>query len=83
MSNKKHKKQAPYINKTIEPLFDLDTVENEVLDNDEASITVPKKTKCPVVSYNKYSNVIVFEYKGTLMQTNDYNYDGSGFIEWE
>lgn len=40
-----------------------------------------RKKKCRVVSYNKYSGVIVYEdSKGQLVQTNAIKYDGSGYV---
>lgn len=40
-----------------------------------------RKKKCRVVSYNKYSGVIVYEdSKGRLVQTNAIEYDGSGYV---
>lgn len=41
----------------------------------------PRKKKCRVVSYNKYSGVIVYvNPKGVLVQTNAIKYDGSGYV---
>ena len=41
----------------------------------------PKKKKCKVVSYNKYSNVIVYlDANGKLVQTNAIKYDNSGYV---
>jgi hypothetical protein len=41
----------------------------------------PKKKKCKVVSYNKYSNVIVYlDTNGKLIQTNTIEYDNSGYV---
>ena len=40
-----------------------------------------RKKKCRVVSYNKYSGVIVYvNPKGVLVQTNAIKYDGSGYV---
>lgn len=39
--------------------------------------------RCPVVSYNPFSNVLVYERDGQLIQTNAITYDGSGFVEVE
>lgn len=39
--------------------------------------------RCPVVSYNPFSNVLVYDKDGQLIQTNDIVYDGSGFVEVE
>lgn len=40
-----------------------------------------KKVKCVVVSYNKYSGVIVYRKPdGQLVQTNAIKYDGSGYV---
>ena len=45
------------------------------------SKTQRRKRKCRVVSYNKYSGVIVYEdVKGQLVQTNAISYDGSGYV---
>lgn len=41
-----------------------------------------KSIKCPVVHYNKARNIVVFDYKGTQIQTNAITYDGSGFVTW-
>jgi len=41
----------------------------------------PRKRKCRVVSYNKYSGIIVYiDAKGELVQTNAIEYDGSGYV---
>lgn len=41
----------------------------------------PRKKKCKVVSYNKYSNVIVYlDTNGKLIQTNTIKYDNSGYV---
>lgn len=37
----------------------------------------------PVVSYNKYSKVLVYNRDGQLIQTNVIAYDGSGYVEAE
>lgn len=45
------------------------------------SKTQPRKRKCRVVSYNKYSGIIVYvDAKGELVQTNAIKYDGSGYV---
>lgn len=40
-------------------------------------------TKCRVVSYNPFSNIVVYERDGQLIQTNAIQYDGSGYVEVE
>lgn len=46
--------------------------------------TAVVKKRCKVVSYNKHSNVLVYERDGNLIQTNAiHDYDGSGFVEVE
>lgn len=45
------------------------------------SKALPRKRKCQVVSYNKYSGIIVYvDAKGELVQTNAIKYDGSGYV---
>lgn len=45
------------------------------------SKALPRKRKCRVVSYNKYSGIIVYvDAKGELVQTNAIKYDGSGYV---
>ena len=45
------------------------------------SKALPRKRKCRVVSYNKYSGIIVYvDAKGELVQTNAIKYDGSGSV---
>lgn len=45
------------------------------------SKALPRKRKCQVVSYNKYSGIIVYvDTKGELVQTNAIKYDGSGYV---
>lgn len=45
------------------------------------SKALPRKRKCRVVSYNKYSGIIVYvDAKGKLVQTNAIKYDGSGYV---
>lgn len=45
------------------------------------SKALPRKRKCRVVSYNKYSGIIVYvDAKGELVQTNAIKYDGSGHV---
>lgn len=40
-----------------------------------------KKQRCRVVSYNKYSGVIVYkDSNGQLVQTSAIKYDGSGYV---
>lgn len=45
------------------------------------SKALPRKRKCRVVSYNKYSGIIVYvDAKGELVQTNAIKYDGGGYV---
>lgn len=45
------------------------------------SKALPRKRKCRVVSYNKYSGIIVYvDARGELVQTNAIKYDGSGYV---
>lgn len=45
------------------------------------SKALSRKRKCRVVSYNKYSGIIVYvDAKGELVQTNAIKYDGSGYV---
>ena len=44
------------------------------------SKALPRKRKCQVVSYNKYSGIIYVDAKGELVQTNAIKYDGSGYV---
>lgn len=45
------------------------------------SKALPRKRRCRVVSYNKYSGIIVYvDAKGELVQTNAIKYDESGYV---
>lgn len=39
--------------------------------------------RCPVISYNKWSHVLVYERDGELIQTNSLAYNGEGYVEVE
>ena len=39
--------------------------------------------RCPVVSYNPYSKVLVYSRDGQLIQTNAVDYHGEGYVEVE
>lgn len=39
--------------------------------------------RCPVISYNKWSNVLVYDRDGELIQTNALQYNGEGYVEVE
>ncbi len=39
--------------------------------------------RCPVVSFNPFSNVLVYERDGQLIQTNALEYHGEGYVEVE
>lgn len=40
-------------------------------------------TRCPVVSYNPFSKVLVYNRDGHLIQTNAIDYHGEGYVEVE
>ena len=39
--------------------------------------------RCPVISYNKWTNILVYEKDGVLIQTNAIDYHGEGYVEVE
>ena len=39
--------------------------------------------RCPVISYNPWSKVLVYERDGELIQTNSLPYNGEGYVEVE
>lgn len=55
---------------------ELSTTDKEI----EAAVVLKRY---PVVSYNKYSKVLVYNRDGQLIQTNAIAYDGSGYVEAE
>lgn len=51
------------------------------MDKGKNKQTANKLIKCPVISYNPYSGVIVYSKKGKIYQTNAIiNYDGKGYV---
>ena len=71
------------------PVIDAEYVETETVqpvekvEPDKEILCGVVLTRCPVVSYNKWSNVIVYERDGQLYQTNALDYHGEGYVEVE
>ena len=81
---KKKHKEAVVIDAVFEPVGEqrAEATKAEAPEDKEILCGVVLQ-KCPVVSFNPFSNVLVYERDGQLIQTNAMVYDGSGFIEVE
>lgn len=62
-----------------ETLDDSSVVESKM----QEVLTAVVLTKCPVISYNRNSGVLVYERDGKLIQTNTIQYSGEGYVEVE
>ena len=85
------KKNSIVIDAVFEPVEDIaENVDEAVEESAQDPATEEREVlcgvvlkRCPVVSYNKYSNVLVYERDGQLIQTNAIDYHGEGYVEVE
>ena len=88
---KKNYNYEPVTEETVEVFEEAvfipaDKIEAEAVEatNCEPEImTAVVLRRCPVVSYNPSSKIIVYNDNGKLVQTNAIKYDGSGYVEVE
>ena len=85
------KKNSIVIDAVFEPVEDavenvdvvVEEAEHEPVSDEREVLCGVVLQRCPVVSYNKYSNVLVYERDGRLIQTNAIDYHGEGYVEVE
>ena len=80
---KKKTKEPVVIDVDFEEVGEQRADRQDEADEDKEILCGVVLQRCPVVSFNPFSGVIVYERDGQLIQTNAIPYDGSGFVEVE
>ena len=75
--------KRPVVLDAVFDFFNVSTAHTVDTHQEREILTGVVMKRCPVISYNPYSNMLVYERDGRLVYTNAIEYHGEGYVEVE